>query len=69
MIFIGLLVGLLSQFAEFFAKLELAKLLLVSLIVEGGLLVIVTCCEETKIFVDPSHSHGEGISFVLSINS
>jgi hypothetical protein len=69
MIFVGLLAGLLSQFAEFLANLGLAKLLLVGPIFEGSLRVIVAGFEETKIFIDPSHSGSEGISFVLSINS
>jgi hypothetical protein len=69
MIFVGLLPGPFSQFAESFANLELAKLQLVSPIVENGLLVIVVGFEQTKIFVDPSHSAGEGILFVPIINS
>jgi hypothetical protein len=66
--FVGLLAGLLSQFCEFFANLELVKLLLVGPIFDGRLSVIIAGFEETKIVVDPSHSAGEGISFVLSIN-
>jgi hypothetical protein len=68
MIFISLLTGLLSQFTQFFENIELAKLLLVGLIFEGGLPVIVAGFEETMIFIDLSYSADEGISFVLSIN-
>jgi hypothetical protein len=42
---------------------------LVRPILESSIPVIVGGFEETKIVVDPSHSVGEGIVFVLSINS
>jgi hypothetical protein len=69
MIFVSLLAGLLSQFTEFIANLELAKLQRVGPIFKGGLPVIIASTEETTSFGNLSNSAGEGISRVLSINS
>jgi hypothetical protein len=68
-IFVSLVANLLPQFGEFFANLELAKLPLVGPISQDGLPVIVIGFKETQIFVNPSHSIGEGIMFALSIYS
>jgi hypothetical protein len=58
---------LLLQFAKLFANLELAKLLLIGLIVKGGVLVILAGFYKITIIVNLSHSVIQGISCVLCI--